>query len=81
MTAVQRPLTQYECGFPRLGMIRHLTDGLAWAPRKGVASSDMLRVGARSLRSGDALMGLPAVKDICGTPSLGEETFRTETSK
>jgi hypothetical protein len=81
MIAVQRPLTQYECGFPRLGMIRHLTDGLAWALKKGVASSDMLRVGACSLRSGGTLMGLPAVKNIRGTPTVGGGTFRTEASQ
>src|SRR5438093_13293081 len=42
-----------------LGMIRHLKDGSAWALTKGVASCDKLRVGARSLRSGDSRMGLP----------------------
>src|SRR5690348_8502261 len=42
-----------------LGMIRHLTDGSAWALTKGVASCDKLRVGARGLRSGDTRMGLP----------------------
>src|SRR6266516_4405967 len=42
-----------------LGMIRHLTNGSAWALTKGVASCDMLRVGARGLRSGDTRMGLP----------------------
>jgi hypothetical protein len=42
-------------------MLRRLKDGSAWAPRKGVASCDKPRVGACSLRSGDALMGLPAV--------------------
>ena len=42
-----------------LGMIRHLTNGSAWALTKGVASCDKLRVGARGLRSGDTRMGLP----------------------
>jgi len=49
-------------------MIRRLTDGLAWALRKGVASCDKLRVGACSLRSGGARIGLPAAGDTCGTP-------------
>jgi len=49
-------------------MIRRLTDGSAWALKKGVASCDMLRVGARSLRSGDSRMGLPAPGDTWGTP-------------
>jgi len=49
-------------------MINHLTDDLAWALKKGVASCDMLRVAACRLRSGDPLMGLPAVDDICGAP-------------
>jgi len=40
-----------------LNMIRRLTDGLAWALKKGVASCDTLRVGACDLRSGDARMG------------------------
>ena len=38
-------------------MIRHLEDGLAQAPKKGVASCDKPRGGARNLRSGDALIG------------------------
>src|SRR5207253_5087597 len=42
-----------------LGMARRLTSGAAWAATKGVASCDKLRVGARGLRSGDTLMGLP----------------------
>jgi len=37
-------------------MLRHLTNGLAWAQKKGVASCDMLRVGASNLRSGDTRM-------------------------
>ena len=64
-----------------LGMIRRLTDGSAWALKKGVASCDMLRVGARSLRSGDSQMGLPATVNICGTPYVGGETLGTEASK
>ncbi len=51
-----------------LGMIRHLKDGSAWALTKGVASCDKLRVGARSLRSGDSRMGLPTPGDTWGTP-------------
>ena len=75
MRAVQRPSTLIECGFPiRLGMIRRLKDGLAWALMKGVASCDMLRVGACSLRSGDTLMGLPAAGDTCSAPKVGEGT-------
>jgi hypothetical protein len=62
-------------------MIRCLTDGSAWALKKGVASCDMLRVGARSLRSGDSRMGLPTTVNICGTPNVGGETLRTEASK
>ena len=50
------------------GMISRLKDGLAWALKKGVASCDKLRLGACSLRSGDPLMGLPAVGNTCGTP-------------
>ncbi len=74
MIAVQRLGTQIECGFPiKYGMISRLMDGLAWALKKGVASCDMLRVGARSLRSGDALMGLPATGNTCGTPAWEEE--------
>ncbi len=68
MKAVQRPLTQNRCGFPRLGMIRHLTNGLAWALKKGVASCDKLRVGASGLRSGDTRMGLPVMENICDAP-------------
>ena len=50
-------------------MLRHLTDGLARALKKGVASCDKPRVGACSLRSGDARMGLPTVNfNIRGTP-------------
>jgi len=49
-------------------MIRRLTDGLAWALKKGVASCDTLRVGACDLRSGDARMGLLAAGNTCGTP-------------
>jgi len=49
-------------------MIRHLTDGLAWALMKGVASCDKLRVGAGSLRSGDSLMGPPAAGYTCSAP-------------
>ncbi len=49
-------------------MIRHLTNGLAWALKKGVASCDKLRVGASGLRSGDALMGLPVAENICDAP-------------
>ena len=56
-----------------LGMIRRLTNGSAWALTKGVASCDKLRVGARSLRSGDTLMGLPAAGHTCGTPKWEEE--------
>jgi hypothetical protein len=62
-------------------MIRRLTDGSAWELKKGVASCDMLRVGARSLRSGDSRMGLPATVNICGTPNVGGGTLRTEASK
>ncbi len=54
-------------------MIRRLTNGSAWALTKGVASCDKLRVGARGLRSGDTLMGLPAAGDTCGTPKWEEE--------
>jgi hypothetical protein len=61
-------------------MIRHLKDGLAWALMKGVASCDKLRVGARSLRSGDALMGLPTTGNTV-VPLVGVGTPRTETSK
>jgi len=63
-------------------MIRHLTDGLAWALMKGVASCDMLRVGAGSLRSGDPRMGLPSVDDIRGTPEMeGEPPERKHPSR
>jgi hypothetical protein len=61
-------------------MIRHLKDGLAWALMKGVASCDKLRVGARSLRSGDALIGLPAA-GLPVAPLVGVGTPRTEASK
>ena len=71
---VHRSRTQIRCGFlSKLGMIRHLMDGLAWALKKGVASCDKLRVGACSLRSGDALMGLPAAGNTCSAPSEGWE--------
>src|SRR5436309_14449455 len=56
-----------------LGMIRRLTNGSAWALKKGVASCDKLRVGARSLRSGDTRMGLPAAGDTCSTPLWEKE--------
>ena len=66
---MHRSRTLNECGFQsKFGMIRHLTDGLAWALKKGVASCDMLRVAACRLRSGDTRMGLPAVDDTCGAP-------------
>ena len=66
---MHRPRTLNECGFQsKFGMIRHLTDGLAWALKKGVASCDMLRVAACRLRSGDTRMGLPAAGDTCGAP-------------
>jgi hypothetical protein len=69
MSIVQRPGTLIECGFPsKLDMISHLTNGPARALKKGVASCDMLRVGACCLRSGDARMGLPSTGDTCGTP-------------
>ncbi len=42
--------------------IRHLTDGLAWAPRKAVASCDKPGVGACCLRTQDCRIGLP-IKD------------------
>ncbi len=62
MTAVQRAsIDANRVWVPKgLGMIRRLTNGSAWVLKKGVASCDKLRVGARSLRSGDARMGLPA---------------------
>ena len=66
---MHRPRTLNECGFQsKFGMIRHLTDGLAWALKKGVASCDMLRVAACRLRSGDPRIGLPAADNIYGTP-------------
>jgi hypothetical protein len=81
VTTVHRPSTLIRCGFlSKLGMIRHLKDGLAWALMKGVASCDKLRVGARGLRSGDALMGLP-VAGYTATPLIGVGTPRTETSQ
>ena len=81
VTTMHRPSTQNRCGFlSKLGMIRHLMDGLAWALTKGVASCDMLRVGARSLRSGDALMGLPAAGNTAAL-LIGVVTPQTETSK
>src|SRR5439155_972696 len=65
-----------------LGMIRHLTDGSAWALTKGVASCDKLRVGARSLRSGDSRMGLPTPGDTWGTPIWeGEPAERKHPSR
>src|SRR5439155_1798812 len=65
-----------------LGMIRHLKDGSAWALTKGVASCDKLRVGARSLRSGDSRMGLPTPGDTWGTPIWeGEPAERKHPSR
>ena len=65
-----------------LGMIRHLTDGSAWALTKGVASCDKLRVDARSLRSGDTRMGLPSPGDTWGTPIWeGEPSERKHPSR
>jgi hypothetical protein len=61
-------------------MIRHLKDGLAWALMKDVASCDKLRVGARSLRSGDILIGLPAA-GLPVAPLIGVGTPQTEASK
>jgi len=54
-------------------MIRRLTNGSAWALKKGVASCDMLRVGARSLRSGDPRMGLPVPSYTWNTPTWEEK--------
>lgn len=44
-------------------MLRRMGDGSARAPRKVVPSCDKRRVDARSLRSGDGLMGLPILRN------------------
>lgn len=50
-------------GWNTSDMIRHLENGLAQAPKKGVASCDKPRVGASILRSEDPRIGyLPAVR-------------------
>ena len=49
-------------------MPRHLGDSLARTLRKGVASRDRPRGGARDLRSGDARMGLPAATSVVAFP-------------
>ena len=78
---MHRPSTEIRCEFlSKLSMIRHLTDGLAWALRKDVASCDKLRVGARSLRSGDVLIGLPAA-GLPAAPLVGVGTPRTKAFK
>jgi|ACXM01.1.fsa_nt_gi hypothetical protein len=49
-------------GLERDGLLQyagHLMDGSARAPMKTVPSCDMLRGGARSLRSEDCRMGIP----------------------
>src|SRR3989337_1859931 len=75
VTAVQRAsIDANRVWVPKgLGMIRRLTNGSAWALTKGVASCDKLRVGARSLRSGDTRMGLPVADNTCATPKWEEE--------
>src|SRR6266516_3905723 len=49
---------------------------------KGAACCDKLRVGARSLRSGDSRMGLPTPGDTWGTPIWeGEPAERKHPSR
>ena len=53
-------------------MIRHLEDGLAQVPKKGVASCDKPRVGACILRSEDTRIGYPltaCLVHVAGIPA------------